>query len=256
MKKILFATGLSLLLTTGFCSCDNNSDDQLTDAEIQEILVGKWERTQINGRRNVTDYGIVFTLNADMTGTISASQENGDFWLSKEPLTCTVKDAVLTLSVTNFPQITNCFKLTKVEDDKICATETAYNGKDYEVVFERVNADYKTAILGLWEGVSMDGPATYGDYTHRWEYKADGTYVYYSKDGDGNWEPFIDDVRNEYNVDGTWLSCLWEDTTGTVYRERWDITVCDEENMVWSAYRRDRDTKEYFDATYTMKKIK
>ena len=53
----------------------------------------------------------------------------------------------------------------------------------------------------------MTGEETYGDANHRIKYNADGTYVYYDKDGD-DWK-LSEDVDNEYNVDGDWLASRW-----------------------------------------------
>ena len=52
--------------------------------------------------------------------------------------------------------------------------------------YERIFNDYEQDIVGTWEGMvtSDEDDHTDGEL-HRWEYKADGTYVYYRMvDGD------------------------------------------------------------------------
>jgi len=48
--------------------------------------------------------------------------------------------------------------------------------------YERIFNDYEQDIVGTWEGMvtSDEDDHTDGEL-HRWEYKADGTYVYYRK---------------------------------------------------------------------------
>ena len=57
---------------------------------------------------------------------------------------------------------------------------------------------------------------------HRWEYKADGTYTYYVKDGD-QWVASANTL-NEYFVAGNLLCFRWVDN-GQENREWWEITI-------------------------------
>ncbi|MCQ2332936.1 MAG: lipocalin family protein, partial [Paludibacteraceae bacterium] len=108
-------------------------------------------------------------------------------------------------------------------------------------------------IIGMWEGVEMTGEETYGDANHRIEYKADGTYVYYDKDGD-DWK-LSEDVDNEYNVDGDWLASRWRPKAGEDFEyEWWDIVEIKDGTMKWSALREKEDGTRYT-TTFTWKKI-
>ena len=86
--------------------------------------------------------------------------------------------------------------------------------------------------------------------THRWEYKADGTYVYYVKDGD-DWVS-SENTLNEYFVDGTLLCTRWIDQ-GQENREWWEINI-DGDKMNWTALRQKEDGTT-FTATFEMRKV-
>ncbi len=82
------------------------------------------------------------------------------------------------------------------------------------------------------------------------EYKDDGTFVYYDKDGD-DWIP-SNDTLNEYFVDGNLLCTRWMEN-GAENREWWEISI-DGNKMNWSALREDEDGKT-FTATFEMTKV-
>lgn len=109
---------------------------------------------------------------------------------------------------------------------------------------ERVSGDYSQAILGLWEGVKLTGPETYGAAEHRWEFLEDGTYVYYTKNAAGMWEADPLNTENLFYVAGDVLCFRWT-KDGVQYREWWDIDECNDEKMVWTALREGSDGKRF-----------
>ena len=116
---------------------------------------------------------------------------------------------------------------------------------------EKVNADYSAAILGTWQGHCTSAWSVFDNgQEHRWEYRADGTFVYYVKDGD-NWVP-IANTQNQYFVDGNLLCMRWVDN-GKKHREWWEITIADGK-MNWTALREKEDGTT-FTATFEMKKV-
>lgn len=123
-------------------------------------------------------------------------------------------------------------------------------------VVQKVTADYSQDIVGLWEGVDMTGYETYGDYHHRIEYRADGTYTYYSWDESTQaWKP-LEDVFDEWNVDGDWLATRWQNKGSDVMNyEWWDIDYIKDGIMKWSALREKEDGTR-FTTTFTWKKVK
>ena len=118
--------------------------------------------------------------------------------------------------------------------------------------YVRVTADYSAAIVGTWQGRCTSEGSVFDDgQEHRWQYKADGTYVYYVKSGD-NWVPYEGNTLNEYFVDGTLLCTRWIDL-GQENREWWEITI-DGSQMHWTALRQNPDGTT-FTATFEMEKV-
>ena len=118
---------------------------------------------------------------------------------------------------------------------------------------EKIKADYAEPILGTWEGhvTNSEGSEFDDGETHRWEYKADGTYVYYVKDGD-DWVPSANDL-NEYFVDGILLATRWIDND-VENREWWEIASIKDGVMKWKGLRQKEDGSTYT-ATFEMKKV-
>ena len=106
-------------------------------------------------------------------------------------------------------------------------------------------------MIGTWEGRCTSEGSVFDDgQDHRWEFKDDGTYVYYVKDGD-NWVP-ADAVEGDYFVAGNLLCGRWfEDEREN--REWWEITI-DGDKMNWTALREGEDG-ETFTASFEMQKV-
>ena len=119
---------------------------------------------------------------------------------------------------------------------------------------KKLARDYSETILGTWEGhVTNSEGSEYDDgKVHRWEYKADGTYVYYEKDGD-DWVPYKGNTLNEYFVDGVLLCTRWIDND-VENREWWEIASIKDGVMKWKALRQKEDGSTYT-ATFEMKKV-
>ena len=118
--------------------------------------------------------------------------------------------------------------------------------------YEKVDKDFSADIVGTWEGQVTSEQDTFGDgLLHRWEYKADGTYVYYVKDGD-NWVPSTNTL-NEYFVAGRLLCSRWIND-GKENREWWEIESIENDVMKWKALRQNADGTT-FTSTFEMKKV-
>ena len=124
--------------------------------------------------------------------------------------------------------------------------------KEDTVTFIKINDDHGDNIIGTWEGRCTSKGSIFDDgQDHRWEYKDDGTYVYYVKDGD-DWVP-SEDTMNEYFVAGNLLCMRWMEND-TENREWWDITI-DGDTMNWTALR-EADDGSTFTATFEMSRVK
>ena len=135
--------------------------------------------------------------------------------------------------------------ITSVDDKPSLSTSMA-------IRFTKFPANSSTAIIGTWEGRCTSENSVFDDgQEHRWQYNADGTYVYYVKDGD-NWVSYEGTTLSEYFVDGTLLCTRWIDQ-GQENREWWEISI-DGDKMNWTALRQKEDGST-FTATFEMKKV-
>jgi hypothetical protein len=89
---------------------------------------------------------------------------------------------------------------------------------------------------------------------HCWEYLADGSYVYYSKNAEGQFVP-VESVFNQYFVDGTLLCTRWKNVGEgeEEHREWWEIASIENGVMKWTALRQRPDGTTYT-ATFQMTK--
>jgi hypothetical protein len=137
--------------------------------------------------------------------------------------------------------------ITDTEAHGDLVLKTVKDGKDTtvsegKIFLKKTSEDYSRDILGTWEGRCTSKGSEFDDgQKHRWEYKDDGSYVYYVKDGD-NWVPG-DDTTNEYFVAGNLLCTRWMEGTKE-FREWWDISI-DGDKMNWTALRKDKAGKTF-----------
>ena len=168
---------------------------------------------------------------------------------------------VITHDEANF-NVLDCFVLEISDKEMLMSSDwNVYvdgNSVQHEVYgkerYERITEDYQQAILGTWEGkvTSADDEHTDGEL-HRWEYKADGTYVYYNK-ASGQWVE-NNDALAEYFVDGILLCTRWKKTADSEeLREWWEIESIKDGVMKWTALREREDGSTYT-ASFEMKKV-
>lgn len=252
MKKNIIIAIVYLTLLCTFSSC--NKEAQNWDKKIKENIIGKWMSVKDNGTEILTNEREIQTYFTDGNCTVSIS--TSDIWLSKIEWKYSVENGKILRNTTNNSDI-QALAVESIDNDKVVfsyiksvlypqlASETP---KEYA----KINIDYSSAILGLWEGVKFEGEETYGDANHRWEYRIDGTYTYYEKVGD-DWQPSTD-IMNAYFVDGKYLATMWKETENVTLREWWDIEVCNEIEMVWTSLRQREDGTRYTQK-FILKKI-
>jgi len=118
-----------------------------------------------------------------------------------------------------------------------------------------VTHDYSDDIIGTWEGRLTSEQDAYSDnQLHRWEYKTDGTFVYYRQNEKGEW---VDDVNTmaEYFVDGTLLCSRWKNVgDDTEKRESLEIASIENGTMNWTALRQNEDGSTYT-ANFSMTRV-
>lgn len=237
--------------------------------DVEKYMIGKWVPVDADGYEYLTDYKTVTTFESTKKGYRSASIFNSDdvpdLWSERDPLNIKVKDNKISFSEKNSEYgytVQIDYSIVSISDKEMTAfyTESYTDDDDGDVFFvyeEYVRmvkvTDMSKEVIGLWEGKITSDKSEYDDgQDHRWEYKDDGTYVYYSK-VDGEWEP-VSNKLNEYFVDGNLLCTRWVDEDGNEYREWWDISSIKDGVMKWTAYRMD-DNYDYYTASFKMKKV-
>ena len=241
---------------------EENTTTEVTQADIEKNIIGKWILTNKNGQPALTNekrvYDIVSTTEAyvDLSRVIEKSDTY--IWHSGDKADVSIMDNVVTITGKNGSS-TQEFTIREISDSEFTADrKLSVIRKDSDpvvresvVTYAKINNDFSDDVIGTWEGHCTSEDSVFDDgQDHRWEYKDDGTYVYYVKDGD-DWVP-SEDTMNEYFVAGNLLCARWMEN-GQENREWWEITI-DGDKMNWTALREDEDGKE-FTATFEMKRV-
>ena len=269
MKKLLNWMLAAILIcgASVFEACSSNDDNPATpDLGVKEKIIGKWMHSEIDGQLIATNEKKVYTFLSPSKAYISASlnnrQDMGAIWAEQIEADVAISGNMVTLT-SNPDEHTKAveeYTITDINGNEFTANlkitmtvdGTVVGSKEDLVRFTKVTADYRDAIVGTWEGRCTSEGSVFDDgQEHRWQYNADGTYVYYVKDGD-SWVPYATNTLNEYFVDGPLLCTRWIDL-GQENREWWEITIADGK-MNWTALRQNEDGTT-FTATFEMTKV-
>ncbi len=268
MKKLFMVLAATIICGASvFTSCSESGDNPVDPADkLSEKIIGKWISTEMDGRPLMTNSKAVFTFVSATKVYMSASinknpgsefwgdQLEGDVVIDGNKITITNKTGEqMTTAIEFIVTAINKYEFFAKRKMTVMVYDKVVFSLDDTVRYAKVNVDYSEAILGTWEGkvTSSEGSEFDDGETHRWEYKADGTYVYYEKDGD-DWVPYKGNTLNEYFVDGNLLCSRWIDL-GQENREWWEISI-DGDKMNWTALRQKEDGTT-FTATFEMKKV-
>ena len=259
--KTILALAIGVVAMT-FASCSSNEEisNAPSQQEIETKIIGKWKIIKMDGKDITTDDRSIHTYYSNGKGYISVSDQNSGIsissWMNKLDMTYFLNgnELVQTTGATFYSTINSISENNmSMMYNKIVEEGNVYT-HNWPAEFSKVTADYSQDIIGMWEGVEMTGYETYGNAEARIEYRADGTYTYYVKDGE-NWIPSTN-ADNEYNVDGDWLAHRWRPEAGADYNyEWWDIDEIKDGTMKWSALREKEDGTR-FTTTFTWKKVK
>ena len=236
------------------------------DLKVSEKIIGKWMMTEIDGKSMTTNEKrtctFVSTTKAYLSASIQTQLEFGSSWVDHEEADVAISGNRVTLTSNLDEQLKaeEEYTITSINDSELSANfklTLLINGEvgridEHIVRFVKQTADYSDAIIGTWEGRCTSEGSVFDDgQEHRWQYKADGTYVYYVKSGD-SWVPYEGNTLNEYFVDGNLLCTRWIDN-GVENREWWEITI-DGSQMHWTALRQNPDGTT-FTATFEMERV-
>ena len=245
-----------------FTSCKKDENNSL---KLEEKIIGKWMIADQDGQPALTNkkkvYTIVSATKAYLSASLNTRPEIGAHW-NKELETDVFIDGNK-VSFTSYPDehttVVEEYTVTSITANEFTANRKitfTVNGavvdSDEETFrFTKVTADYSADIIGTWQGHCTSTGSVFDDgQEHRWQYNADGNFVYYVKDGD-NWVPSANTL-NQYFVDGNLLCTRWVDN-GEEHREWWEITI-DGSQMHWTALREDENGQR-FTATFEMSKV-
>ena len=274
MKKIMqwvMATAL-ICGASVFSACSSDDDKSGNIDNLAEKLQGKWMMAEIDGKPVPTDSKQVLTygpgnkfyyslsINAISDLNVWVDHCEGSYTITGSN-TCLQTVTVAGTNIMFKQQPTIIF----INDDEMrlnANNETHIDGQPYRATSYpnerkiRVKHDYSTDVIGTWEGIRTSEQDVHSDgLPHRWEYKADGTFVYYRQNDNGEWVADVN-TMSEYFVDGTLLCSRWKNVgNDKENRESWEIASIDDDVMNWTALRQNADGTTYI-ATFSMKRVK
>ena len=243
MKKILNW----VLAATLICGASVFTSCEKSDTVLSDKILGKWIVADLDGAACPTSWKSVVTFESAKKGYYSLSEITTMTWENKSPAQVTFsKDgftaieedgtykSVLTVTVNS---ITNKEMLLKT-DWTLTGGSLVLLHEVYDERWVRVTDNFEQTVLGTWEAQVQNGNK---QQTWRWEFKANGTYVFSLKEGDAAWKVFEDYV-SEYFVDGTLLCTRWQNTASSdEQRDWWEIESIQGGKMKWTALRIDED---------------
>ena len=275
MKKLI-GLMIALTLVLSLCACGGQpgaeqktengaASGEVTQADIEKNIVGTWMLSEKDGQPALTNEKVVYLFESPTKAYVSASlnlkPEVGAHWIELLDTDVSVDGNKMTITyqLDEKTRTVNEYIITDINANEFIANRKKTITADGEEViseelsacYVKVNDDYSKDIIGTWEGKCTSEGSVFDDgQDHRWEYKDDGTFVYYVKNGD-SWVP-SEDTMNEYYVAGNLLCSRWMEN-GQENREWLDISI-DGDNMNWTALREGEDGKTYT-STFEMTKV-
>ena len=268
IKKLLTILAVLAMGGMAFVGCSKDKDDD-TD-NLAEKIIGKWMEADIDGKAAMTNEKRVLTFLSATEALFSTSRVDFNAELerwspcleysvvidgNKVTITGQPNEHITLINEMNIHSITATemymsFKHFTLRDGEVISTKGPM-----EMRYVKVTTDYKQAVLGKWEGhVTSEQGSEFDDgEDHQWEYLADGTFRYYSQDGNGTWVTNPNQTLSQYFVDGTLLCTRWV-IDGTENREWWEIASIADGVMNWTALRQKPDGSTYT-ATFSMTKV-
>ena len=265
-RSIVVFTAILVSGTSVFTSCTDNDDNPVQDdLNVSEKIIGKWMVEELEGKACPTNLKAVITFLSPTNAYGSLSDYYSDSWNNHASADVVIDGNKVTLTAyenertKHFSEVV----ISSITDTELMLKTDWKVFVDGEVVIHevydkerylRITNDYEKDIIGTWEGkvTSEDDEHTDGEL-HRWEYKANGTYKYYSKEN-GEWKADTD-VMADYFVDGVLLCTRWKKTADSEeLREWWEIESIQNGVMKWKALRM-RDDGSTYTATFEMSKV-
>ena len=242
MKKILNWVLAATLIcgASVFTSCNKPATD------LSDKVQGKWIVADLDGEACPTSFKSVVTFESATKGCYSISEINTMTWENRTPAEVTFHEDGFTAIEEDglFTSVLTATVNSITDNEMRLTTEWTLTGGTEVLLHEfyterwvRVTDDFEQSVIGTWEAQVQNGD---NPQTWRWEFKADGTYVFSLKDGD-SWQVFEDEM-SEYFVDGSLLCTRWQNTASSdENRDWWEIESIQDGKMKWTALRLDED---------------
>lgn len=250
MKRIFLV--LAATLICGACLFTSCKKDVIN---LKKMIIGKWMLAEVNGRAVTTNdkevYTFVSATKAYMSASFSNNPNMSNVWSDQTEVDVAITGNKMT--VTFHPEE----NMTTVDELNVTAINGSGFTADYKatvteggnVVFSRqgtmrfnkLNVDYREAIVGKWECIGLTGIETYNDTNARLEFFADGTYNYWRKNNSGEWVAVINREFQNYFVDGKLLATRWKNFGEAEQREWWEISSIASGQMQWTALRQNEN---------------
>lgn len=215
--------------------------------EVELNMVGKWQVVSEDGFPILTDDKYVVTYQTGWKSYRSQSTMSlSKTWLSHSEFSCAVYGNTITEKLGNLTYVSDVVQITPQELQTVTSLKDGEKDKGFHrYVFRKVKQDYTSAIVGLWEG-KFALPGIPDSTDHRWEFRKDGSFVYYNHDMTLNEWVVNPDKSAMYVLDGTWLALKRKDPKMGEVRECWDIMI-ENDQMYWIALRKDSVRGNYDD---------
>ena len=266
MKKAIAAIALAMM-SIFLVGCYKEMEP---NPNLVSKLMGRWVVSYTDDEPVLTNakmvYNYVSTTEAYLSASFNAHPERGSVWVDLLEANVVIQGSKITLTYHPGQNSTAIHEFTvrSINDSELSAyavITVTTNGavvlsEQGPVRFKKAPTDYSAAILGLWEGQMVSQESEYDDgQEHRWEFKEDGTFVFYLKNNKGIWEKKEDEYA-QYFVAGNLLCTRWKNAgEGTQEnREWWEITAMSGGSMIWTALREKADGTQYT-AAFSMTRI-
>lgn len=242
MKKILNWVLAATLIcgASVFTSCNKPATD------LSDKVQGKWIVADLDGEACPTSFKSVVTFESATKGCYSISEINTMTWENRTPAEVTFHEDGFTAIEEDglFTSVLTATVNSITDNEMRLTTEWTLTGGTEVLLHEfyterwvRVTDDFEQSVIGTWEAQVQNENK---QQTWRWEFKADGSYVFSLKDGD-SWQVFEDEM-SEYFVDGSLLCTRWQNTASSdENRDWWEIESIQDGKMKWTALRLDED---------------
>lgn len=261
---------IALMMSISLVGCEKENTQVEPDRDVANKIIGKWIIAESDGKAMPTNEKVVldFVSATEAYESLSFPETtNGRTpWSVRDDVDVDIvgNDIILTHNPEPGTTVVVNIHVNAITGTTLIGKRNITVRKDGGLVrseermirCEKLDMDYSTKILGLWEGKMTSEQSAFDDgQEHRWEFKDDGSFVFYIKNDKGIWEA-KDDEYAEYFVAGNLLCTRWKNAgEGSVEnREWWEIATAGNKSMVWTALREDEQGNSYV-ASFAMSKV-